>query len=569
LKRDRRKLVDAAGAALLLATVWLRHGGKPGSPFVDSNDLFTFWGEPGMADWRHLAALGPASYHSVFLLAGNYEPLTTAVHLLSRAFFGLDPFGERALQLLLLFACALLIGAIASRRLGAWAWLAAFLYVVHPVQADVGFRVIALHDQLAAAAALAALLSHMRSAERGFPLSGSIRTAAFWLLGLLSKETSFILPALLLAYDAAQGEPAAAVRRRRRGAYACLGAAGAVWLLLYAGQLSRSGAALIGFAGDAPVREALEKSIQCLSQAGGLDPRLGPAALVIAAAAACLLVLGSGPGERRWLGFCAAWIAIALAPFSGLLPLKPLARLSPLPYYLLTAAAGWCWLAADMIRIAAESRAARHPRAAIAVGAVCALALAAAARGPGDPSPDSALRCGEDPSLADEACVSSVGKLFIALPRMKRRDPSAYAAYRSEAVRHLGEERSLELEDYFDGLVGDSCRTRLWNRRDHQTGAAFWLGLNADAAFRGACSRLSSDNAEDSIAGLRKALSIDPGLAEARRQLAFALESAGKPGAKDEFRLAETSADEEADPHALLQLQSGATRFWCGCAKQD
>ena len=158
--------------------------------------------------------------------SGLYRPLTTFTYLLNYAVLGNGPrpAGYHAVNLALHLVNVALVYALGLLVFGELdlAWVLAALWGVHPLLTESVTNVVGRADLLAAFGVLAGLLCYVRSASA----SGRARTA--WLgavvaaqtVGLFSKESAAVLPAMLLLYDLTFGEPAA--WRRRAPAYAAL-----------------------------------------------------------------------------------------------------------------------------------------------------------------------------------------------------------------------------------------------------------------------------------------------------------------------------------------------------------
>jgi tetratricopeptide (TPR) repeat protein len=155
-------------------------------------------------------------------LSRRIRPLTRLSFFLDRLAFGLEPTGYH-LQSVLLHAGSglLLYGMLARARLGppGLPFWAALLFLVHPIACETVTYVSGRASGLSAFLVLLALALYTNatsgpdgSATR--PLLHAVALGAF-ALALGAKETAAALPLLLLVWDAfVRGEPAGVLRRR-------------------------------------------------------------------------------------------------------------------------------------------------------------------------------------------------------------------------------------------------------------------------------------------------------------------------------------------------------------------
>jgi tetratricopeptide (TPR) repeat protein len=162
--------------------------------------------------------------------SGLYRPLTTFTYLVNYAVLGNGPrpAGYHAINLALHLANVTLVYALGILVFGEidLAWALAALWGVHPLLTESVTNIVGRADLLMACGVLAGLLCYVRSASS----SGRARTA--WLaamvaaqtVGLFSKESAVVLPAMVLLYDLLYdltlGQSAG--WRRRAPAYAAL-----------------------------------------------------------------------------------------------------------------------------------------------------------------------------------------------------------------------------------------------------------------------------------------------------------------------------------------------------------
>jgi tetratricopeptide (TPR) repeat protein len=158
--------------------------------------------------------------------SGLYRPLTSLTYLFNYAVLGNGPrpAGYHAINLALHLANVTLVYALGLLVFGEidLAWALAALWGVHPLLTESVTNIVGRADLLMALGVLAGLLCYVKSASAW----GRARTA--WLaamvaaqtVGLFSKESAAVLPAVLVLYDLTYGK--AGGWRRRAPAYAAL-----------------------------------------------------------------------------------------------------------------------------------------------------------------------------------------------------------------------------------------------------------------------------------------------------------------------------------------------------------
>jgi len=158
--------------------------------------------------------------------SGLYRPLTTFTYLLNYAVLGNGPrpAGYHAINLALHLGNVTLVYALGMLVFGEidLAWALAALWGVHPLLTESVTNVVGRADLLMACGVLAGLLCYVKGASS----SGRARTA--WLaamvaaqtVGLFSKESAAVLPAMVLLYDLTFGKSGGWLRRAP--AYAAL-----------------------------------------------------------------------------------------------------------------------------------------------------------------------------------------------------------------------------------------------------------------------------------------------------------------------------------------------------------
>jgi tetratricopeptide (TPR) repeat protein len=213
---------------------------------------------PLLADLRAAPRiLGAPYWYGPGLTGGLYRPATTLSFAIDRALArGFRPAWFHAVNVLLHALVTALVVRLALSMALPWtaALVTGLLFAVHPVHVEAVAGVVGRAELLAAAAGLGALLCAAR-ARRLPGRSGAIAAAAAFGLGLcamLSKESAFVLPAVVWLFDRAF--PPEAPRRGRTLLAAGL-AASALALLLRAHALGGLAAAPIPFV-DNPAASA-------------------------------------------------------------------------------------------------------------------------------------------------------------------------------------------------------------------------------------------------------------------------------------------------------------------------
>ena len=165
------------------------------------DDFDTITGNPSIRSWRGMSIVfNPERY---FKLSGEigWRPLTTLTFFFDYSAWGLHAGGYHLTNVLLHYLCCLLLYAflrdITTRRVSL---LAAAIFAVHPIQTEVVDAVSFRDDILCLIFMLAALKIAMR--RRG---ALAVPAAALYFLALLSKETAYPLPLVLLVCDFISG----------------------------------------------------------------------------------------------------------------------------------------------------------------------------------------------------------------------------------------------------------------------------------------------------------------------------------------------------------------------------
>lgn len=159
-------------------------------------DYFTegVWHNSGLSDLSEVRAL-------------YYRPLHLVLICLGHAAFGLNTFGYHVVNLLLFLANVALVYFIArklleqtGRRDDIAAAAATLIFAVHPVHTESVAWISGATDPLAFLFVLASMLFYLRSVEPDHRFA-FVASAVCFAMGLLSKETVIVLPALFVAYN--------------------------------------------------------------------------------------------------------------------------------------------------------------------------------------------------------------------------------------------------------------------------------------------------------------------------------------------------------------------------------
>lgn len=370
-------------AAALLAVTLATYASSFGNGFVwDDHRVVESAERAGLSSLREALTAPDVLWRSD--PAAYYRPLARAAFLLDRRLFGLDPLPYHVENALLHALAAMALFAVGRRLIGATgpALAAAVLFAVHPVGAEAVSFVTARNNLLVAVFVLTSWLLTLRARAEGRPRL-LLLAAALFLLGLLCKETAFMLLPFLAAQEILAPQEPRGSLRQRLARLAPHAAAAAAYLALRASVLPAVVAArpTLGGVGDALVRDLhiIPAYLALLLFPSGLtvhhaEPEAylaGAPALLAAwaaiAAGLALLLRGGRPATRIGL----LWFAVFFVPVSTIIPM-PSASIAERHLYL--PAIGLWLVAGD--QLARLAGALRRPRA--VAGAVAAIAVALA-----------------------------------------------------------------------------------------------------------------------------------------------------------------------------------------------
>jgi Flp pilus assembly protein TadD len=226
-----------AVAALLFASLVASYAGGLGGPFVFDDQVSIVENPTLRTLWPPRVPLSPPTETPV---AGR--PLANLSFAVSFAVGGLNPWGYRALNLLLHGLVALGLFALVRRTLErcdtpsatGCAAATALLFALHPLTSECILYATQRTELLAGCFVLATLLAAERvmRARARFGLAGALAVVCS-ALGMACKESAAIAPIAVWLYDGAYGAGGLArALRARAPLYAGLACSWGVWLLL-------------------------------------------------------------------------------------------------------------------------------------------------------------------------------------------------------------------------------------------------------------------------------------------------------------------------------------------------
>jgi tetratricopeptide (TPR) repeat protein len=139
--------------------------------------------------------------------SGLYRPLTTLSYLLNYAIIGNGnrPAGYHWINFFLHTANVFLVFAIMLRLMGnlRTAFFVAMLWAVHPVLTESVTNIVGRADVLAGFGVLSGFLFYLTGGQRWVSLAGLAMATA---IGVFSKESAVVLPAIIVVYELACGK---------------------------------------------------------------------------------------------------------------------------------------------------------------------------------------------------------------------------------------------------------------------------------------------------------------------------------------------------------------------------
>lgn len=504
LDRRPRSFQAAAGAALLLAAVWLYWPGLR-SPSAGADSYTAIFAQPVMDDWAGLSRLPSRDYFRVFGESG-YRPMSTLAAFLSRRAAGADLLGYKLIKLALHLINALLLYLFLVRELGARRWAvfgaaAYFARTIPPVLTGASF----IHDALSASFCLAALLAHRPRSGGRFEARRTGAALGLYACALLSKETALLLPGALLLHWLIFPPAGKGWKRTMAIEQAVLWGWTAAHLA-YLRWAVRASSFYGPLDGDWP---SLAEPVTRLAGYWSTFFVWWPVPLL-----ACAFLLGSGGRETRrrlgrWLAFAAGWSAFALIPVLGILPFSRFGGYfgAPEPRYLAFAGAGLAGLAA-LLGLELDKRgwrrgAALALAACVLVPAVLSTRIDAASRLRGSRGAPLESVAGEDPA----------GAGLLSLPFIRASDPELFASALGELSLRTSRENARDIAEYFGDaeLLRDPWKARralrLHGVRPLERLAE---GVRAERDFEKGKALLVEGRFEAALASFRRTRAADP-----------------------------------------------------------
>lgn len=186
-------------------------------------------------------------------LASGYSgpfgrPVAQLSFALNYYFSGFDPFAFKATNLVIHFACGILVFGLSLRLLAAArpqakhphiliaSGVVAGLWLLHPIQLLPVLHVVQRMTSLSALFLLAALLLHIRGREcsgRAGVAMLFLAWAVLWPLSIFSKETGLLFPVFVLAWELVMQRAASGRLDRFARGYAALSGVAALVVLAY------------------------------------------------------------------------------------------------------------------------------------------------------------------------------------------------------------------------------------------------------------------------------------------------------------------------------------------------
>jgi tetratricopeptide (TPR) repeat protein len=197
--RNRQSLLVVL---LLIAATLFTYGNSLQNGFVwDDHDIIV--NNPVNRDINNIVSLFSSADSTV---SGNqknyYRPLNRLTYLLDYQMFGLHPAGYHAENVMLHLISAILLYFLALKLMGkaAPAFVAALIFAVHPINAEAVNFISARNSLLSALFVLLAAITYLHASANSrktyYYLSG-----LFFLIGLLCKEPTFMLPLVLFLFE--------------------------------------------------------------------------------------------------------------------------------------------------------------------------------------------------------------------------------------------------------------------------------------------------------------------------------------------------------------------------------
>ena len=307
----------------------------------------------------------PAHLKAAFtsLYVGNYAPVHIISYMVDHALWGMRPAGFHGTNLLLHAVNGLLFYLLVFRITGrrAWAFPAAALFLIHPVQVESVAWISQRKNLLSMGFFLAALLTYIeyrrqQEEKRALPYTLAI---VLFVTALLAKPVAVVLPLALLIYDLCCASPA-----RRPGLLTdkipFVAAAATMAVVTFMVQSAEMGGGRAEFHGGTPLATFLTMQTVLARYLGmlfwpvnlsalylprihsGIDTEVGLALLLTAGLCVAGVVLFRH-NRRFFFGY--ALFFLGLLPVSQIVPLVTLMN----DRYLYFPLIGAAWLAGGIV----------------------------------------------------------------------------------------------------------------------------------------------------------------------------------------------------------------------------
>lgn len=204
-ERRRKLFLHWLASCFLALIIFILYFNSIHSPFMyDDADLITK--NAAIKNFKNLPLLFTKEYYAYFG-EKTYRPLCTFSFFADYALHGLNPAGFRATNIAFhIFSTVLAYFVIMSATSNFFLSLsAAALFAAHPVQTEAVNLISFREDLMAMAFLLCSLLACVKSAaSRGLKrVFWTVFCFAFMTLGIFSKETALMAPAVIFLYNAA------------------------------------------------------------------------------------------------------------------------------------------------------------------------------------------------------------------------------------------------------------------------------------------------------------------------------------------------------------------------------
>ncbi|MBN2288098.1 MAG: hypothetical protein JXQ83_02120, partial [Candidatus Glassbacteria bacterium] len=203
---SRPGLAAGAGVLILVLAIYARSLWFGYVNYDDGLILSKRWIEYRQLSWEGLVNMFS------FMGMTSYQPLRHLALAVVYRLWGLDPFGYHLFNLLfyllniwvvflLLRKLLVICGGFENSRLLFWSWAGTAWFAVHPVHVESVAWMLSNKELLAGLFYFLALLSYLKSWERGFSTGQYLASWVFLALGMLSKPNVAALPLVIIAFE--------------------------------------------------------------------------------------------------------------------------------------------------------------------------------------------------------------------------------------------------------------------------------------------------------------------------------------------------------------------------------